>query len=185
MREIQDQLEKLQQQQIDTDALKLRVAMNESAQKELAIACDDVGERSDRQIRGVLYQVENPEFKRNINKMLYFPAQGTYADWLELVKFDRPKRPIDLWEHPFIVELREVLQTRQAGIKDETWNSHQACKKDEALRQILLNWPAGIDMQLEELEIAEWEEGDWNYIGTRLKSNKTKHGIVRMFGLGL
>ena len=81
VREIQDQLEKLQQQQIDTDALKVRVAMNESALKELAIACDDVGERSDRQIRGVLYQVENPEFKRNINKMLNYPAQGTYADW--------------------------------------------------------------------------------------------------------
>ena len=34
-------------------------------------------------------------------------------------------------------------------------------------------------MQLEELEIAEWEEDGNPYIGTRLKSNKTKHGIVR------
>jgi hypothetical protein len=40
-------------------------------------------------------------------------------------------------------------------------------------------------MQLEELEIAEWEgeDGD-NYIGTRLKSNKTVHGIVRTIGGG-
>ena len=52
---------------------------------------------------------------------------------------------------------------------------------------MLLYWPAGIDMQLEELEIAEWKEGlarDWNCIGTRLKSNKTMHGIVRRIRLG-
>ena len=38
-------------------------------------------------------------------------------------------------------------------------------------------------MQLEELEIAEWkgEYGD-NCIGTRLKSNQKKHGIVRRIG---
>jgi hypothetical protein len=76
--------------------------------------------------------------------------------------------------------MREVLQTRQAGINDGDWNNHQACKKDEVLRQMLLNWQAGIDMQLEELEIAEWEDEDgFNCIGTRLKSNKAKHGIVR------
>jgi hypothetical protein len=35
-------------------------------------------------------------------------------------------------------------------------------------------------MQLEELEIAQWEdELGYNYIGTRLKSNQKKHGIVR------
>ena len=37
-------------------------------------------------------------------------------------------------------------------------------------------------MQLEELEIAEWKEGDFNCIGTRLKSNQKKHGIVRRIG---
>ena len=96
-----------------------------------------------------------------------------------------PKKPIDLWEHPIIVEMREVLQTRQAGINDDEWNQHQACKKDEFLRQILLNWPAGIDMQLEGLEIEEWkDEYGSNYIGTRLKINKTKHGIVRMIRSG-
>jgi hypothetical protein len=110
--------------------------------------------------------------------MLNYPAKGSFEDWLGLSTL--PKQPIDLWEHPIIVEMREVLQTRQAGIDDASWNTHQACKKDEVLRQMLLNWPAGIDMQLEELEIAEWEDayGD-NCIGTRLKSNQKEHGIVR------
>ena len=81
--------------------------------------------------------------------------------------------------------MREVLQTRPAGIEDGDWNNHQACKKDEVLRQMLLNWPAGIDMQLEELEIAEWEdEYGNNCIGTRLKSNQKKHGIMRRIGGG-
>ena len=81
--------------------------------------------------------------------------------------------------------MREVLQTRQARIDDDEWKQHQACKKDEFLRQMLLNWPAGIDMQLEELEIAEWEDEDgFNCIGTRLKSNRKKHGTVRRIGLG-
>ena len=76
--------------------------------------------------------------------------------------------------------MREVLQTRPAGIKDGNRNAHQACKKDEVLRQMLLNWPADIEMQLEELEIAELGF----CIGTRLKSNQKKHGIVRRIGAG-
>ena len=40
-------------------------------------------------------------------------------------------------------------------------------------------------MQLEELEIAEWkDELGFNCIGTRLKSNQKKHGIVRWIGGG-
>ena len=40
-------------------------------------------------------------------------------------------------------------------------------------------------MQLEELEIAEWEDKyGHNCIGTRLKSNQKKHGIVRWIADG-
>ena len=59
-----------------------RMAQNELNLQELATEVDVMKDSVDQKIRGVFYQLENPEFKQNINKMN--PAQGTFEDWLEL-----------------------------------------------------------------------------------------------------
>ena len=110
------------------------MAQNEKDLRELAMTIHLERDSVDRKLGGVFYQLENPEFKQNFNKMLNYPAKGSFEDWLTLSTL--PKQPIDfVWDHPIIVEMREVLQTRQAGIEDDKWNAHQACKKDEVLRQ--------------------------------------------------
>ena len=38
----------------------------------------------DRKIRGVIYQLENPEFKQMSILNAIQPAKGSYEDWLEL-----------------------------------------------------------------------------------------------------
>ena len=60
----------------------MRVKQNELNLHELATTCDDMHDSFDRKIRGVFYQLENPEFKKIsiVNK----PANGSYEDWLEL-----------------------------------------------------------------------------------------------------
>ena len=61
--------EKLTQQLEET---RTRVAMNEGLLKELAATCDSMHDLFDRKIKGVFYQLENPEFKQKLNA--YEPA---------------------------------------------------------------------------------------------------------------
>ena len=57
--------------------------------------------------------------------------------------------------------------------------------KEEVLRQLLTHWPHDQPLRLEELEVAEWEDGKDLYgkpirfYGTRIKASKVAHGIVR------
>ena len=51
--------------------------------------------------------------------------------------------------------------------------------KEEVLRQLLTHWPHDQPLRLEELEVAEWEEGSYRVYGTRIKASKVAHGIVR------
>ena len=64
------------------DTQRERVALNEHLMNEIAKTCDDMHYSFDRKVRGVFYQLENPEFKNMsiVNK----PAKGSYEDWLEL-----------------------------------------------------------------------------------------------------
>ena len=80
------------------------MAQNEKDLQELAMTVHHNHETFDRKIGGVFYQFENPEYKQNFQKMLNYPAQGTLEDWMELSTL--PKQPIDLWDHPIIVEMR-------------------------------------------------------------------------------
>ena len=61
-----------------------RAAQDEKNLQELAMTVDNNHDSFDRKLGGVFYQLENPEFKQSINKMLNYPAQGTFEDWLEL-----------------------------------------------------------------------------------------------------
>ena len=77
-----------------------------------------------------------------------------------------------------------MLNTRQAGIDDSEWKSHEAMNKEEVLRQLLTHWPHDQPLRLEELEVAEWDGKDvfgkpTRVYGTRIKASKVAHGIVR------
>ena len=80
-----------------------------------------------------------------------------------------------------------MLNTRQVGITDSEWKSHEAMKKEEVLRQLLTHWPHDQPLRLEELEVAEWDGKDRlgnpaRFYGTRIKASKVAHGIVREIG---
>ena len=81
--------EALNRFQDDLDVLKKnfetqrkRGAQNELNLQELAKTADLMHDSFDRKIRGVLYQLENPQFKQMpiYNK----PVKGSCEDWLEL-----------------------------------------------------------------------------------------------------
>ena len=59
-----------------------RAVQDELDLKELAKTVDLMHDSFDQKIRGVFYQLENPQFKQKaiVNK----PAKGSYEDWLEL-----------------------------------------------------------------------------------------------------
>ena len=56
--------------------------------------------------------------------------------------------------------------------------------KEEVLRQLLTHWPHDQPLRLEELEVAEWEDGYARLYGTRIKASKVAHGIVRAIPSG-
>ena len=123
----------------------------------------------DKKIRGLLYQLENPEFKAKAH--LLTPVAGTYKEWLS----------ISLSQEDLI---RNLLNTRQDGIKQKQWANYTALKSNEVFKQILSYWSNEKSMFREDLEIATWEGsnkyGDktLNY-GMRVKSTGVPHGIVR------
>ena len=58
-----------------------RAKQDEKDLKELAMTAQHMHDSFDRKIGGVFYQLANPEYKQNFNKMLNYPAQGTFEDW--------------------------------------------------------------------------------------------------------
>ena len=93
---------------------KERAAQDESDLKEVAKELDLMKDSYDRKIRGVFYQLENPEFKQKSTVrglVLNKPAKGSYEDWVELGTLPDPT----------ISAIRDMLNTRQAGIGDIEW----------------------------------------------------------------
>ena len=75
----QDELDVLKKK---FETQRKRAAQDELNLQELAKTVDLMHDSFDQKIRGVFYQLENPEFKQKstVNK----PAKGSYEDWLEL-----------------------------------------------------------------------------------------------------
>ena len=79
LNQFQDELDVLKKK---FETQRKRAAQDELDLQELAKTVDLMHDSFDRKIRGVFYQLENPEFKQKptMNK----PAKGSYEDWLEL-----------------------------------------------------------------------------------------------------
>ena len=77
----QDELDVLKKK---FETQRKRGVQNELNLQELATTVDLMHDSFDRKIRGVFYQLENPEFKQMSILNAIQPAKGSYEDWLEL-----------------------------------------------------------------------------------------------------